>query len=46
MVGVETDEIVAVVLGGFDGKRRLLHNMAVKPPRQEEGYFDTASEDT
>ncbi|NIQ07232.1 MAG: GNAT family N-acetyltransferase [Candidatus Korarchaeota archaeon] len=37
LVGVKNGEIVAAVLGGFDGRRGFIHHMAVKPSHQGEG---------
>lgn len=38
LVGVENGIIVAAVLGGFDGRRGLVHHLAVKPELQKKGY--------
>jgi ribosomal protein S18 acetylase RimI-like enzyme len=38
LVGEEDGWIAAAVLGGFDGRRGLVHHLAVKPELQKKGY--------
>ena len=37
LVGLRDDEIVSVVMGGFDGRRGYVHHLAVKPALQGQG---------
>ena len=37
LVGLRDDEIVSVVMGGFDGRRGYVHHLAVKPELQGQG---------
>ncbi len=37
LVGLRDDEIVSVVMGGFDGRRGYVHHLAVKPELQRKG---------
>lgn len=37
LVGIEKNELISVVLGGFDGRRGYVHHLAVKPEKQGEG---------
>lgn len=38
LVGELDGKIAAVVLGGFDGRRGLVHHLAVEPSYQSRGY--------
>ena len=38
LVGIEDNEIKAVVMGAFDGRRGYVHHLAVKPEYQRKGY--------
>lgn len=38
LVGHEDQEIVATVMGGYDGHRGWINYLAVKPSRQRNGY--------
>lgn len=38
LVGEEDGKITAAVFGGFDGRRGLVHHLAVKPELQKMGY--------
>lgn len=38
LVGIKNDEVVAVVMGAFDGRRGYVHHLAVKPEYQRRGY--------
>jgi len=37
-VGIEDSEIIAVVIGAFDGRRGYVHHLAVDPKVQKKGY--------
>ncbi len=37
LVGIDNNQIVSVVLGGFDGRRGYIHHLAVKPEKQGQG---------
>ena len=37
-VGIEDNEIIAVVIGAFDGRRGYVHHLAVEPKLQNKGY--------
>ncbi len=37
LVGENDNEIVAAVMGGFDGRRGYVHHLAVKPDLQKQG---------
>ena len=37
LVGIENNELISVVLGGFDGRRGYVHHLAVKPEKQSQG---------
>ena len=38
LIGKEDDKIIAVVMGGFDGRRGYVHHLAVDPDFQRKGY--------
>ena len=38
LIGKIKDEIIAVVMGGFDGRRGYVHHLAVDPIYQKKGY--------
>ncbi len=38
LVGVLAGELIACVLGGFDGRRGLVHHLCVHPDSQGKGY--------
>ena len=38
LVGVINDEVVAVVMGAFDGRRGYVHHLAVIPEHQRKCY--------
>ena len=38
LVGIKNNEIRAVVMGAFDGRRGYVHHLAVKPEYQRKGY--------
>ena len=38
LVGKIDDEIISVVIGGFDGRRGYIHHLAVSPKYQRKGY--------
>ncbi|MFW9941016.1 MAG: GNAT family N-acetyltransferase [Candidatus Thorarchaeota archaeon] len=38
LLGKIEEEIVAVVMGGFDGRRGYVHHLAVDPKHQKKGY--------
>ncbi len=38
LIGVVEDRIVAAVMGGFDGRRGMIHHLAVDPTEQGKGY--------
>ena len=38
LVGIKKNEVVAVVMGAFDGRRGYVHHLAVKPEYQRKGY--------
>ncbi len=38
LVGIENNKIIAVVIGGFDGRRGYVHHLAVDPEYQGKGY--------
>ena len=38
LIGIIKDKIVAVVMGGFDGRRGYVHHLAVDPKYQRSGY--------
>ena len=38
LVGKEDEKIIAVVLGGYDGRRGYVHHLAVDPAYQNKGY--------
>ena len=39
LVGVDNDQIVATVLGGYEGHRGWINYLAVKPSSQRNGYW-------
>ena len=38
LIGKIKDQIIAVVMGGFDGRRGYVHHLAVDPGYQKKGY--------
>jgi ribosomal protein S18 acetylase RimI-like enzyme len=38
LIGTLKDKIIAVVMGGFDGRRGYIHHLAVNPTYQRNGY--------
>lgn len=38
LVGEKDDQIIAAVMGGFDGRRGMIHHLAVHPSAQGRGY--------
>jgi ribosomal protein S18 acetylase RimI-like enzyme len=38
LVGEADNRIVAVVMGGFDGRRGIVHHLAVDPDHRNKGY--------
>jgi len=38
LIGKIKDRIIAVVMGGFDGRRGYVHHLAVDPGYQKQGY--------
>ena len=38
LVGELNKRIIAVVMGGFDGRRGIVHHLAVDPDHQNQGY--------
>lgn len=38
LIGLEENKLVAVVMGGFDGRRGFVHHLAVDPLYQRKGY--------
>ncbi|MHA1257983.1 MAG: GNAT family N-acetyltransferase, partial [Promethearchaeota archaeon] len=38
LIGKEDENIVAVVIGAFDGRRGYIHHLAVDPDYQKRGY--------
>lgn len=44
LVGKINNRIVAIVMGGFDGRRGYVHHLAVEPDYQRMGYGSTLME--
>ncbi len=38
LIGKENDKLIAVVQGGYDGRRGYVHHLAVDPAYQKKGY--------
>jgi ribosomal protein S18 acetylase RimI-like enzyme len=38
LIGRKKEKIIAVVMGGFDGRRGYIHHLAVDPEHQKKGY--------
>jgi len=38
LVGIINNKVIAVVMGGFDGRRGYVHHLAVNPDYQTRGY--------
>ncbi|MHA2282095.1 MAG: GNAT family N-acetyltransferase [Promethearchaeota archaeon] len=38
LIGTLKDKVVAVVMGGFDGRRGYVHHLAIDPTYQRQGY--------
>jgi ribosomal protein S18 acetylase RimI-like enzyme len=38
LIGKEDEKLIAVVMGGFDGRRGYVHHLAVDPKYQKMGY--------
>jgi ribosomal protein S18 acetylase RimI-like enzyme len=38
LIGEIKDQIIAVVMGGFDGRRGYVHHLAVEPGYQKKGF--------
>jgi len=38
LIGIFKNKVVAVVMGGFDGRRGFVHHLAVDPKYQRSGY--------
>jgi len=38
LLGVLKEKIMGVVMGGYDGRRRYIHHLAIDPKYQEKGY--------
>ena len=41
LIGKVNDNVVGVVVGGFDGRRGYVHHLAIDPNHQKKGYMKT-----